>query len=166
MSRFIALSALGLLYVANSPLGFAQTKETQNKEGQARDRRLEDALIDIRLLKLVVDQQARRITDLEKTVKALQAAVAAEVEKPAESRARVGPKPFTGPKWQNPIVWSEVNKGMSRTDVEAILGAPTSVDSVIDYQTLHYSGTVGGEIISGTVKLEDDRVSDVSPPAF
>ncbi len=161
MSRFIALSALGLLCAANSPLAFAQTKD-----GQARDRRLDDALIDIRLLKRVVDEQARRITDLEKTVKALQAAVAAGADRPAENRARVGPKPFAGPKWQNPIAWSEINKGMSRTDVESILGAPTSVDSVIDYQTLHYSGSVGGEVISGTVKLEDDRVSAVSPPEF
>jgi hypothetical protein len=158
MPRFITSFALGFICFAISPLAFGQTKD-----GQTRDRRLDDAQADIRLLKRVIDEQARRITALEKSVKALEAAAA---EKPAENRARIAPKPFTGPRWQNPFAWSQVNMGMSRAEVEAILGPPTTVDSVIDYQTLHYSGQVAGETLSGTVKLTDDRVSDVSLPDF
>lgn len=161
MSRMIALTALGLLCFATSPFAFGQAKESQT-----RDRRLDDAIVDIRLLKRVVDEQARRITELEKTVKALQAAVATNADRPAENRARALPKPFAGPKWQNPVAWSQITKGMSRSEVESILGPPSSVDSVIDYQTLHYTGSAGGETISGIVKLEDDRVSDVTPPEF
>ena len=172
MSRFIATrvvvgAVLGLICLATSPLCFSQSKDGQTKDSQTRDRRLEDAQADIRLLKRAVDEQARRITVLEKAVKTLEAAAAANAEKPAENRARVAGKPFAGPPWQVPFAWTRIKMNMSRAEVEAILGPPTSVDSVIDYQTLHYSGQVaGGEMLSGTVKFTDDRVSEVSPPEF
>lgn len=135
----------------------------RHRQGIAR---LEDAQADIRLLKRVVDEQARRITALEKTVKALEAAAAANAEKPAEDRPRVR-KPVAVPRWQVPDAWSQIKMGMSRMDVEATLGPPTSVDSVLDYQTLNYKGAVaGGETLSGTVKLTDDRVAEVNPPEF
>jgi hypothetical protein len=171
MSRFILVSTLGLICLVTAPLGLSQTKDGQTKESQTKanqalDRRLEDALLDIRLLKRVVDEQARRITALEKTVKALEAAAAANAEKP-EDRARAGRRPFAGPPWQVPLAWSQIRLGMSRAVVEDILGPPTSVDSVLDYQTLNYKGqTAGGEMLSGTVKLTDDRVAEVNPPEF
>jgi hypothetical protein len=56
---------------------------------------------------------------------------------------------------------------MSRAQVEDILGKPTSVDAVIDYQTLNYKGeTPAGNVLTGSVKLTDDRVTAVSPPDF
>jgi hypothetical protein len=51
--------------------------------------------------------------------------------------------------------------------VEEILGPPVSVDSVLDYQTLVYKGDLPGTgILSGTVKLTGDRVSQVNVPDF
>jgi hypothetical protein len=164
MSRFMVVSSLGLICLGTAPLGFSQTKDGQT---QTRDRRLEDAQADIRLLKRVVDEQARRITVLEKAVKTLEATAAANAEKPAEDRAKTARKPLAGPPWQVPDAWTRVKMNMSRAEVEAILGPPTSVDSVLDYQTLNYTGQMGGgETLSGTVKLTDDRVAEVSPPEF
>jgi hypothetical protein len=54
---------------------------------------------------------------------------------------------------------------MSRAQVEEILGKPVSVDSVIDYQTLHYKGDASSaETLAGIVKLTDDRVTEAVPP--
>ena len=48
-----------------------------------------------------------------------------------------------------------------------ILAQPTAVDSVLDYQTLIYKGDAPGSgALSGSVKLTDDRVSQVNPPEF
>jgi hypothetical protein len=158
VSRIIAVSVLGLICLATSPFCFSQT----------RDRRLEEALVDITLLKRVVNEQDRRITDLEKTVKALQTATAANPEKPAgDDRAKIAGKPSATVPWQIPFAWSRIKAGMSRAQVEEILGPPTSVDSVIDYQTLVYKGDVpGAGALTGTVKLTDDRVSQVNTPEF
>ena len=74
-------------------------------------------------------------------------------------------KPAAG--WQNPLAWTQIRKGLSRAQVEEILGPPTSVESVLDYQTLSYKGNVPGSgAVAGLIKLTDDRVSEVSPPAF
>jgi len=156
MSRSAIIAALAFAFLAGSPLSF----------GQSRDRRLDDALLDIRLLKQVVDQQSRRIAELEKTVKELRAAAAPAAEKPAEGpieRAR----PAKPAAWQIPFAWTRIKNGMSRTDVEDILGPPTSVDSVLDYQTLNYKGDAPGRgTISGSVRLVDDRVAQVNAPDF
>ena len=139
MSRNRIASMLALICLATSPFGVGQSKD--------RDRRLEDALLDIRLLKNVVDEQNRRIADLEKTVKALQSARAANPDKPpGYDGARIG-KPAVAA-WQIPFAWSRIKTGMSRRDVEDILGPPTSVDSVNDYQTLVYKGDLPGAGIS------------------
>jgi hypothetical protein len=56
---------------------------------------------------------------------------------------------------------------MSRAQVEAILGHPTSVDTAITYQTLFYRGLVPGSgSVTGTVELHDDRVWQVNIPVF
>jgi hypothetical protein len=132
---------------------------------QTRDRRLDEALTDITLLKRLVREQDRRIADLEKALRTLQpVAPAAAVE--LGVRPRVVPKPV-GARWQNPLAWAQIQEGMSRAQVEEILGKPTSVDAVIDYQTLNYKGDVAvGGVLTGSVKLTDDRVSAVSPPEF
>ena len=83
-----------------------------------------------------------------------------------EGKVKVAPKPLAAP-WQNPLAWARVQEGMSRAQVEEILGKPTSVDSVIDYQTLNYKGDVpGGGVLTGSVKLTDDRATAVTPPVF
>jgi len=157
VSRIIAASALGLLWLATAPLSLSQT----------RDRRLDDALAEITLLKRMVREQDRRIADLEKAVKSAPAALAANPEKPAgEERAKPIVKPPAA-RWQNPLAWSLIREGMSRAQVEELLGKPTTVESVIDYQTLVYKGDVpGAGTLSGTIKLTDDRVAQANPPAF
>jgi SmpA / OmlA family len=81
-------------------------------------------------------------------------------------KVKVAPKPSPAP-WQNPLAWARIQEGMSRAQVEEILGKPTSVDAVIDYQTLNYkSETAGGVVLTGSIKLTDDRVAAVTPPDF
>jgi len=158
VSRNIIVSVLGFIYLASSPFCLGQARE--------RDRRREDELQDIRLLKRLVEEQDRRISDLEKNVKALQTA-AANLEKPAgDDHVRTGKAPAVAA-WQIPFAWSRIKLGMSRLEVEDILGPPTSVDSVMDYQTLIYKGDLAGTgILRGTVKLTGDRVSQVNTPEF
>jgi hypothetical protein len=153
---------LGMAWLLASSFCFGQTADRRS----ATDKRLDEALNDIKLLKQVVDTQARRIARLEVTVKALQAAPAASSEKPAaESRAKEAAQPKAP--WQIPFAWGRIKIGMSRAEVQEILGAPASEDSVLDYQTLTYKGEgPGGGTLSGTVKLADDRVAQVSPPDF
>jgi hypothetical protein len=162
MSRTIAAGVLGLIGFAISPPCFGQAPS-----GPSRDRRLEAAETDISLLKRLVKEQDRRIAELEKTVKSLRAAPTAIAEEPpAHESAKVVIKTFAA-RWQNPLAWTQIREGLSRAQVEEILGKPTSVEAVIDYQTLFYNGDVPGSgTVAGVIKLTDDRVSEINPPAF
>lgn len=162
MQRISSAGVLGLIWLIASTSGFGQSTPAQT-----RDRRLEDALTDITLLKRLVKEQDRRIADLEKTLRTLQTGAGVNPEGPGgDARLKVIPK-APAARWQNPLAWKQIQEGMSRAQVEELLGKPASVDAVIDYQTLAYKGDVpGGGVLSGTVKLTDDRVSAVSPPDF
>ena|SRR5579871_1638446 len=166
MQRITAAGVLGLVGLMTSPLVFSQSTPVQappQASSQSRDRRLEEALTDIALLKRLVREQDRRIADLEKALRTLQSGGTPAVP---EEKVKVPPKPIAAP-WHNPQAWAKVQEGMSRTQVEEILGKPTSVDAVIDYQTLNYKGeTPSGAVLAGNVKLADDRVTAVSPPDF
>lgn len=155
MSQIFGIGVFAVALLTVAPPSFSQT----------RDRRLEDALVDITLLKRLIKEQDHRIADLERTVKSLQAGVAVlPAPLPAER-----PKPVAKPlaKWQNPFAWSRIQEGLSRAQVEEILGKPTTVEAVIDYQTLIYrSDASSSNNLTGSVKLTDDRVSQVIPPAF
>jgi len=163
MRRITAAGVLGLIGLATSPVLFSQS--TPASTPQSRDRRLDEALTDIALLKRVVKEQDRRIADLEKALRTVQAAGAAERPAVVEEKVKIPPKPLAAP-WHNPQSWARVQEGMSRGQVEEILGKPTSVDAVIDYQTLNYKGETPGGVLSGSVKLTDDRVTAVTPPDF
>jgi len=153
----IAISVWGLVWLTTSPFCLSQT----------RDRRLEDALVDVAILKRVVKEQDRRIAELEKTVKVLQTPTAANPEKPASEERVKNTTKAPAARWHNSLAWSLIREGMSRAQIEEILGKPASVESVIDHQTLVYKGDVPGSgLLTGTVKLTDDRVSQVNPPAF
>ncbi|HSR07911.1 MAG TPA: outer membrane protein assembly factor BamE [Bryobacteraceae bacterium] len=169
MQRMTAVGVLGLMGLVTSPLSFSQSTPAQaptQTQPESRDRLLDDALTDIALLKRVVREQDRRIADLEKALRTQQAAGAAERPPVLDDKVKVPPKPIVAP-WHNPQAWASVEEGMSRAQVEDILGKPTSVDAVIDYQTLNYKGdTPGGGVLTGSVKLTDDRVTAVSPPDF
>ena len=162
MPRIVAAGVLGLIGFAISPPCFGQASSAQS-----RDRRLEATETDVSLLKRLVKEQDRRIAELEKSVKSFQTATSANTEKPtAQELAKTIVKPPIA-RWQNPLAWTQIREGLSRAQVEEILGKPTSAESVIDYQTLLYKGDVPGSgTVSGIVKLTDDRVSEITPPNF
>jgi hypothetical protein len=162
MLRISAAGVLGLVALAISPPCFGQTVSNQG-----RDRRLEATETDITVLKRLVKEQDRRIADLEKTIKSLQATSGAAAEKPTPREvAKEVIKP-AALHWQNPLAWAQIREGMSRMQVEEILGKPTSVEAVIDSQTLTYKGDVPGSgTVAGIVKLTDDRVSELNPQNF
>jgi hypothetical protein len=160
MTQVVKVSVLGLFCLTLSALCAGQTPQT-------RDRRLERAQEDIALLKRVVKEQDRRIAELESVVKALQAGTVAERPADGGDRPKAAEKNAPAVPWQIPFAWTRIKEGMSRAQVQEILGAPTSVDSVIDYQTLNYKGDVpGAGQVSGSVRLADDRVAQVNPPVF
>jgi len=161
MPRIIAAGVVGLIGLAIAPPGFSQTTPIPS-----RDRRLEAAETDIALMKRLIKEQDRRIAELEKTVRSFQTAAAPAPEKPAAELAKTIIKSAAA-RWQNPLAWTQIREGFSRAQVEEILGKPTAAESVIDYQTLTYSGEVPGSgMVSGMVKLTDDRVSEITPPGF
>lgn len=148
---------------------FAQSTQPPNQASstQSKDHRLEEALTDVSLLKRVVKEQDRRIAALEKTMRALQETAAGRANPAAASAAPAARERLRRPAWHLPDSWENIRTGMSRRDVEDILGPPTTASSVIDYQTLTYKGTTAeGLALTGSVKLEDDRVSQVTPPEF
>ncbi len=169
MRGMTAIGALGLLGLVTSTLLLSQSRPAQapsDNKPPSKDRRLEDALTDIATLKREIKEQNQRIADLEKSLRTLQAAAAAERAPVVEEKIKIPPKPLPAP-WHDPLTWARVAEGMSRAQVEEILGKPTSVDAVIDYQTLNYKGTTAaGSVLTGNVKLTDDRVTAVNPPDF
>ncbi len=156
----IAAGVAALIGLAISPPCFGQAPT-----GQSRDRRIEATELEISLLKRLIKEQDRRIAELEKTVKSLRTAVSAG-EPAAHESAKAIVKSFAV-RWQNPLAWTQIREGLSRAQVEEILGKPTSAESVIDSQTLFYKGDVPGSgAVAGVIKLTDDRVSEITPPAF
>jgi len=147
MSHNPALCMVWLLYL-NLPL---------TAMAQARDPQIDELKKETAQLKVMIADQERRIAELEKMVKALQA-VAAPV--PAAI-------PSATPPWRRASNWILIKKGMSEAQVVEILGPPTSVDSSIDVRTLlyqpdsHFSST-----LSVSVTLTDDRVTAAKPPAI
>jgi len=71
--------------------------------------------------------------------------------------------------WHQPSNWYKVQAGMSRSQVESLLGKPSRVDrDVISYVTLIYRGQRSGSgHISGNVQLDpNDRVVEINVPVF
>lgn len=73
--------------------------------------------------------------------------------------------------WQDMNNWKRVKPGMTRSQVEAILGPPTKVEhTVIDTVELYYQGErPGAGYVSGNVKINDeDRVDyyGINPPVM
>jgi hypothetical protein len=136
--------------------------------GQTSERRLEEALAEIALLKRVVAEQDKRIGELEKLVKMLQSI---QQGKPGpvtgrEENTQVGVQALATP-WKSPSVWERVKNGMSQEQVVALLGRPTSVENAGSFRTLFYRGdVVGSGFVSGNIKLDDDRVWQVNKPVF
>jgi hypothetical protein len=134
--------------------------------GQQRDRRVEDAIAEITLLKRVVAEQDRRIANLEKSLETSQFGAVADPQGSGVPGSVAGTQAVTSTPWKTPSVWNLIKKGMSRAQVVAILGQPTSVDGR-NYQTLLYRGEVSGSpSVTGRVILVDDQVWLVNMPVF
>jgi hypothetical protein len=128
---------------------------------QDKDPRIDALAKETAQLKTTIADQERRITELEKTVKALQAA----------AEAITAPKPETipapTPAWQLAANWTLIKKGMSGAQVIEILGPPTLDDAVTDMRVLYYQPDPRSTItLKGSVTLMDDRVIAMVPPAF
>jgi hypothetical protein len=134
--------------------------------GQQSDRRIEDALAEITLLKRVVAEQDRRIATLEKTLDTSRLGAVVGQQSSGTPDHVAGTQATTSTPWKTPSVWSLIKRGMSRAQVVAILGQPTSVDGR-NYQTLLYRGEVSGSpSVTGRVILVDDQVWLVNMPVF
>ena len=119
--------------------------------GETPDPRLNDAVKEIGLLKLMATDQDRRIASLERTVRAQQSAILA------------ASRPVPTIPWKTLEGWAAVKVGMSRAQVVEILGEPQSTDAVIDRQTLFYKEATAPV---GHVVITDDRVSEVTSNRF
>ena len=147
MSRNPALRIVWLLYL-NLPL---------TAMAQARDPQIDELKKETAQLKTMVANQERRIVELEKMVKALQAVAA-----PAPAAI-----PSPTPPWHQASNWTLIKKGMSEAQVVEILGPPTRVDSSIDVRTLLYQPDARStSTLNGSVTLTDDRVTAAKPPVF
>src|SRR5665213_709351 len=135
--------AAGLLALVSQSLP-QTSSQTAKSDTEAR---LDQAFKQIQSLNTLVTAQASRITNLERSVRARQD----QLTTPVSSG------------WKTAEGWAQVRVGMSRAEVARILGAPRTVDAVIDKQTLTY-GTAGGVV--GTVTLVDDRVSNLDAAQF
>ena len=156
MSRKLFAPTIWFVLLTVSPSAFGQTDQ----------RRLEDAFAEIALLKRALAGQDRRITDLQTAVKMLQDA---QNQAPQPAPDPIPTAPTVRPAWHSPSAWTRVKEGMSRAQVEAILGRPTSVQTTITdiFQTLFYQGPVPGSgSVTGTVELRHDRVWQVNIPVF
>ncbi len=124
---------------------------------QLRDPRVDELRKETTQLKATIADQERRISELEKTVKAL-LAVAAPLPAPI---------PSPTPQWLVPSNWLQIKKGMSEAQVVEILGQPTSVDTSVDIRTLLYQPDSNSTTtLNGSVTLTTGRVTAMTPPAF
>jgi hypothetical protein len=158
MSRICHVLGICVIVLASSPASHGQTdKQT-------------DAIAEIAFLKRVVAEQDRRITELEKTVAALQLGAVSRAQTPIPGGSSGVPaQPDSAMPWKQGTTWNRLTDGMSRAQVEAILGQPTSVKTIehTSFLTLFYSGAVPGSgLVTGKVELNDDQVYLVSRPVF
>lgn len=101
--------------------------------------------------------QERRIAELERVVRQLQAALA-----PAPKRI-----PSPTPQWLTPVNWGFIKKDMSEKQVVDLLGDPAHVTAVVDVRILYYQpDSKSTTPLHGSVTLKADRVIALEPPDF
>lgn len=111
-------------------------------------------------------ERQRRATELRAWE---QKKVTSAVGTPSTARVveQIGPMPPRQPAWHDRNSWTRVRDGMSAEQVIAILGRPTSTETVSSFTTLYYRGLAGySGSVSGNVKLLDDRVWQINAPVF
>jgi cell division protein FtsB len=124
---------------------------------------------EIRLLRTRLDEQSRRIQQLEAQLERLSGGASPQpAPKRRVNEMRTDRPPSAGPlPWQSAPAWERVAKGMTQDQVTAILGEPTMVESLDSYKTLFYRGpAANGGDADGHVNLKDDRVVAIRKPDF
>ena len=132
--------------------------------GQTGDRRIDDALAEVTLLKRALAEQDLRIKDLEKTVKALQSWALQNSRDQAAISTPISPSTTA---WKNASDWKRVKEGMSYAQVVVILGKPTWVKNISPYESVFYQDDIPGSgSVTGTIELKNDRVWQINTPRF
>jgi hypothetical protein len=140
-----------------TPIGAGMLLACNIAMAQTPDPRVDELTRETAQLKRTITAQERRIADLEKAVKGLQAIVG-----PVPARI-----PSETPLWQLAFNWNLIKKGMSEAQVVEILGPPANVQSVDDVRKLFYQPDSRSTLtLNGSVTLTDDRVTASLPPAF
>lgn len=128
-----------------------------------------ELLAEIQLIKRLLVEQDRRISELEKTIATLR-----QANPPSGPIARQSPPQSSSGStvqlgslpWMVPSNWDRVKRGMSESQVRGVLGAPVSVDAFTG-RKLFYKGEVPGSgSVTGYVWLIDDRVISIEKPVF
>lgn len=118
----------------------------------------------VQTLQTTVQNQERRIAALEQKLSQV-----SPPSQPSQNPSTIPPsstQPAQQPGWHLPANWARIQRGMSRQQVEAILGKPARVRDFASI-TLYFEGEVAGSgFVLGTVELFDGRVVTVSPPVF
>lgn len=131
-------------------------------DDSARVSRLES---EIQILRSRIDEQNRRITQLERELKARTTPPLIGTI-PGRHAAQV-PATTDAPPWHFRESWARIEQGMSEEEVTRILGEPTTVESMDSFKTLFYRGSTPGKgTLNGHVNLRDDRVVAVNEPSF
>ncbi|MGH8221381.1 MAG: hypothetical protein ACREQZ_00260 [Woeseiaceae bacterium] len=124
----------------------------------------------IQQLRIRLDEQQRRIERLENELKGRtgELLVPTIPRRPAGAAKATAKATAKDPlPWHSPEPWSLVKPGMSHEEVVAILGEPTSADSLDNYRSLFYRGTApNGAELNGHVNLRDGQVVAVKAPDF
>ena len=126
--------------------------------------RLNQALAGIALLKGIVGEQDRKISELERIL----------LPHSRVSNTPVGATtvlsafaPSDSVPWKTPFAWDKLRTGMSQAQVIAILGKPTSIETTLSFKTLYYRGEFDQlGFVSGDVKLDNDSLWHVDGPVF
>jgi len=143
MRHTLPITSIAFIYLNAASGLFSQTPDAGS--GSASQ--------EIAQLRRTVTEQERRIASLERTMRSLQTTILAANRRPVILS------------WRTIEGWSAVKIGISRAQVEGILGEPNLVDSVMDRQTLYYKEPAA-TVALGKVIITDDRVSEVDAPGF
>jgi len=130
----------------------------------ARISRLET---EIQQLRSQLDEQNRRIQQLEAELARRAGAPALPQPRPRSGDRPTGTPAASGPQpWHTAPAWARVKPGMTEAQVIAILGAPSAAEAVGALKSLFYRGVPGRVELGGHVNLKDGQVVAVSQPAF
>lgn len=115
--------------------------------------------------KAEVAQLRKQLAEQEKRIARLEALLAAGAKTDTTDTVVSG---LASDSWTTPATWRRLRSGMSERQVIAILGPPTSTETIGgSLRTLFYQGNVGRSgYVSGNVKLGEDRVYLINIPVF